>query len=75
MNAGTKNDIAKRLELINYLVETSMNEDVITTDLEDCLIDFMEDNFNVLLEDNSAKEIAIILLRVRSELLESVLAK
>jgi hypothetical protein len=34
-----------------------MADEVEVSDFEDCLIDFMEDNFNVLIEDNSAKEV------------------
>ena len=30
-------------------------------DFEDCLVDFMLDNFNVMIEDNSAKEVKILL--------------
>lgn len=32
-------------------------EEIDISDFEDCLMDFMEFNFNVVLEDNSAKDV------------------
>jgi hypothetical protein len=49
-----------------------MYEDALETDLEDCLTDYMIDNFNVDLDDNSAREIGTILLRIKAELVESL---
>jgi hypothetical protein len=33
-------------------------EDIEKEDFEECLVDFMEYNFNMLIEDNSAKEVS-----------------
>lgn len=41
-------------------------------DFEDCLFDFMEYHFNMVLEDNSAKEIGKALLTIRRELYGSI---
>jgi hypothetical protein len=35
-----------------------MDEDIEREDLEDCLLDFMEGTFNMMIEDNSAKEVS-----------------
>ena len=34
-----------------------MAEDIELNDFEECLLDFMDYNFNIMLEDNSAKEV------------------
>ena len=43
-----------------------MNDDIEQGDLEDCLLDFMEFNFYIIIEDNSAKDISSALLRVKA---------
>lgn len=35
-----------------------MAEDIELNDFEECLLDFMDYNFNMMLEDNSAKEVS-----------------
>jgi Glu-tRNA(Gln) amidotransferase subunit E-like FAD-binding protein len=49
--------------LINYIVSYEVNEQDVTSFLEE----HMEDNFQVLLEDNSSQEIARILVKVYEE--------
>ncbi|OMJ66414.1 hypothetical protein SteCoe_36741 [Stentor coeruleus] len=49
--------------LINYIISFEVNEQDVASFLEE----HMEDNFQVLLEDNSAEEIARILVKVYEE--------
>lgn len=48
-----------------------MSDNIFRQDIEECLVDYMEDNFNVFIEDNSASEIASILIKVKTELVNS----
>ena len=61
-------DITIRVHIINILVELLLQEEIEVQDLEDCLDDWMEENFNVLSDEDSNREIGNILYRVRREL-------
>ena len=61
-------DVTIRITLINILVELLMQEDIDENDLEDCLDDWMEENFSVLADENSHKEIGKKLIKVRKQL-------
>lgn len=61
-------DIAIRVKLINILVELLLSEDIEASDLEDCLDDWMEENFCVLADEVSHQEMGRALVNVRSEL-------
>ena len=61
-------DVTIRITLINILVELLMQEEIDENDLEDCLDDWMEENFSVLADENSHKEIAKKLIKVRKQL-------
>ena len=67
-----KSDLALRGELIMMMVDLCVAEDMDRTDLEECLLDFMDLKFNIMIEDNSAKEIANALMRIRGELIKAV---
>ena len=54
-----------RLYVINTLVTLLYEDDIEVDDLEDCLDDFMEENFSVMPDEFSHKEIAVALMRVR----------
>ena len=46
-----------------------MAEDIEVADFEDCLLDFMDLKFSMSLEDNSAKEVILLLInKFRSEI-------
>ena len=70
-----KSDLALRGELIMMMVDLCVAEDMERTDLEECLLDFMDLKFNMMLEDNSAREIANALMKIRGELIQSVMEK
>ena len=57
------------------MVDLCVAEDMTEGDLEDCLLDFMDMQFNMAIEDNSAKEIARALIKVRGELVKSVVER
>ena len=61
-------DVTIRITLINIIVELLMQEDIDENDLEDCLDDWMEENFSVLADENSHKEIGKKLIKVRKQL-------
>ena len=67
-----KSDLVLRGELINMLVDLCLAEDIEVNDFEECILDFMDEKFNMMLEDNSAKEIGSFLLKIRGELIQSV---
>lgn len=58
-------DVTVRITLINILVELLLSEDIDASDLEDCLDDWMEENFSVLADEQSHKEIGRKLVQVR----------
>ena len=70
-----KSDLALRGELIMMMVDLCVAEDMERTDLEECLLDYMDLKFNMTLEDNSAREIANALMKIRGELIQSVIKK
>ena len=57
------------------IVDLGMAEDIELSDFEDCLLDFMDEKFSMMLEDNSVKEIGTALLKVRGQLMQSALHK
>ena len=67
-----KSDLALRGELIMMMVDLCVAEDMDRMDLEECLLDFMDLKFNMMIEDNSAKEIANALMKIRAELIQAV---
>ena len=64
--------MALRGELIMMMVDLCVAEDMDRTDLEECLLDFIDLKFNIMIEDNSAKEIANALMKIRGELIQAV---
>ena len=42
-----------------YWFDVGVADEIEVSDFEDCLNDYMELNFNVVLDDNSAKEVMI----------------
>ena len=74
INGERKSDLALRGELIMMMVDLCVAEDMERTDLEECLLDFMDLKFNMMLEDNSAREIANALMKIRGELIQSVMS-
>ncbi len=70
-----KSDLALRGELINMMVDLckvnnfktiiGVADDIGRDDIEECLLDFMDMKFNIMIEDNSAKEIANALVKIR----------
>ena len=66
--SATPADISIRAELINILVELMMSEEIESSDLVDCLDDWMEENFNVLADEISHQQIGAALVNVREEL-------
>ena len=70
-----KSDLAMRGELIMMMVDLCVAEDMERSDLEECLLDYMDQKFNMMLEDNSAREIANALMKIRGELIQSVMSK
>ena len=67
-----KSDLALRGELITMMEDLCVAEDIELEDFEDCLLDFMDLKFNMCIEDNSAKEIGAALMKIRSQLIQSV---
>ena len=65
-------DIAKRIEIIEMLIDLMMAEEIEQQDIVDCLDDWMSDNFNVESDPHSHKEIAEILIKIRTELVACV---
>ena len=70
-----KSDLALRNELIMMMVDLCVADDMTDLDLEECLLDFMDMQFNLMIEDNSAKEIARALMKVRKELVKSAIER
>ena len=70
-----KSDLAMRNELILMMVDLCVADDMTDLDLEECLLDFIDMKFNMMIEDNSAKEIARALMKIRGELIKSVLER
>ena len=65
-------DIAKRIEIIEMLIDLMLAEDIEQQDIVDCLDDWMNFNFNIESDPDSHKEIAEILLKIRVELVACV---
>ena len=61
----------RRIQMIQDLVTLTLGDDIEHEDLENYLLDYMEDNFNVEIEDNSAKEISNIIMTIKKEFRES----
>ena len=61
-------DITIRIHIINVLVTLLSDDEIEPDDIEDCLDDFMEENFSVIPDESSHREIANVLFRVRKEL-------
>jgi hypothetical protein len=57
-----------RVQIIEILMEALVEEEVEVADIEECLDEFMETNFNTLSDEFSHTEMAVQLLRVRQEL-------
>ena len=60
--------IAARCQLINMLLQLLMDEDIEKQDLIELLDDHMEEHFNVVADDQSHRDIATLLMKVRNEL-------
>lgn len=58
LNSSSPQDIAMRVQIIEVLVELLTEEEVDTGDIEECLDDFMETNFNTLSDEFSHSEMA-----------------
>jgi indole-3-glycerol phosphate synthase len=56
--------------IIDTLVELLMADELEADDIEDCLDDYMELGYNVLVEAQDHKEIGETLIKIRSELTE-----
>ena len=67
MNASAQ-EIVMRVQIIEILVELLAEEEVEVADVEECLDEFMETNFNTLSDEFSHTEMAHQLIRVRNEL-------
>jgi hypothetical protein len=61
-------DIAVRVQLVNILTDMLMEEQIEAAEIEECLDDWMEENFSVLADEESHREISEILVKVRREL-------
>lgn len=57
MNASPQ-DIAMRVQIIEVLIELLAEEEVEVADVEECLDEFMEANFNTLSDEFSHTEMA-----------------
>ncbi len=55
------------------IIGIGVAEDIERDDFEECLLDFMDMKFNMMIEDNSAKEIANALVKIRKELIKNVM--
>ncbi|CDW84991.1 UNKNOWN [Stylonychia lemnae] len=71
LKSERKSDMALRNELIQNMVDLCLAQDVELEDFEDCILDFMEINFSMMIEDNSAKEIGAAMMKIRRELFTS----
>lgn len=56
--SSSPQDIAMRVQIIECLVEVMVEEEVEVADIEECLDDFMETNFNTLSDEYSHTEMA-----------------
>ena len=65
MNASPA-DCAIRITLINMVVHLLLANEIDKDDLEDCMDDYMEQHFNVISDESSHKEMAEVMLKVRS---------
>lgn len=61
-------DVVIRIHLVNLLAELLMAEEIDPSDIIEFLDDWMEENFAVIPDENSHREIAETLIRVRQEL-------
>ena len=64
MNASPA-DVAIRITLINMIVHLLLANEIDHDDIEDCMDDFMEEHFNVISDEQSHREMAEALLKVR----------
>eukprot|EP00347_Sterkiella_histriomuscorum_P016398 403353341 len=71
LKSERQSDMALRNQLIQHMVDISLSQEVELEDYEDCLLDFMELNFNMVIEDNSAKEIGRAIMKIRHQLFSS----
>ena len=46
-------------KLIEWIIELGVADEIDVYDFEDCLIDYMEYNFSLIISDNSAKEVIL----------------
>lgn len=67
MNSSPQ-EIAMRVQIIEELIELLSEEEVCIEDVEECLDEFMETNFNTLSDEFSHTEMAHQLINVRHEL-------
>lgn len=58
LNQASPMEIAVRVQIIEVLVECMCEEEVEVADVEECLDDFMETNFNTLSDEFSHTEMA-----------------
>ena len=58
-------DVAIRITLINMIVHLLLANEIDHDDIEDCMDDFMEEHFNVISDEQSHREMAEALLKVR----------
>ena len=67
MNASPP-DLAIRITLINMLVSLLLADEIDKSDIEDCMDDFMETNFNVIADESSHREMGEVMVKVREQL-------
>jgi hypothetical protein len=65
ITSAAPGDVAMRVQIIEMLVELLAADEVEVSDIEDCLDDFMEQNFNTLDDGESHTEMAQSLISVR----------
>lgn len=56
--SSSPQDIAMRVQIIEELVELLTEEEVEVADIEECLDEFMENNFNTISDEFSHTEMA-----------------
>jgi len=58
ITSAAPGDVAMRVQIIEMLVELMAADEIEVSDIEDCLDDFMEHNFNTLDDGESHTEMA-----------------
>ncbi len=68
LQSASPGDVAVRISLINMLTELLLADEIEASELVELLDDWMEENFCVLADESSHRNIADELVKVRKEL-------